>query len=278
MTTGSNILHFSNTPSFASLPMYTMAELQDISAKWWLGVAQHMRRTGVTNVPDQLTDPKDITRHWLDPALLFSQTCGYPLTHSLANKVTVIAIPIYHAAGCHGAEYCSMIIVPENHDAENFDDLQGSTIAINARDSHSGFNVVRAMIAQCAKPGRSFFTDVTMTNAHIGSIEAVRQGSVHCAAIDAVTLALVEKYRPDILRGVRVLCQSPNAPGLPFITRKNISTAELKKLQDGLFAALADTELSRLADKMLIKGAVLAQPDDYQRILEIEKIGGGIDL
>ena len=276
MSSGANILRFPNTPRPASLPMYIMPELEGTVTNWWHGVAHHMREQGVENVPDVLSVPEDRIQHWLDPDLLFSQTCGYPLTHILAERVTVIAIPIYDAPGCEGSEYSSMVIVPENLKVDTLADLSGLDVAINGWDSHSGFNIFRAMVAEVAEPGERFFLRTLVTNSHARSIAALRNKEAQCAAIDAVTLALIGKHRPEELEGIRILCQSPMAPGLPYVTSGSVSEDELQKLQTGLFAALADTDLMPLAENLLIKGATLPGPADYQRIIDIEKAGASV--
>jgi ABC-type phosphate/phosphonate transport system substrate-binding protein len=261
--------------------MYNLPELEDIISMWWAGVARHMRDAGVKNVPDVLSTPVDQLQHWLDPDLLFSQTCGYPLVTVLKDKVNIIAIPLYNAPGCEGSDYSSMIIVREGLKANSLADLAGLDVAINGRDSHSGYNILRAMVADLIKPEDSmnkFFNRTLITHAHARSITSVKSGEAHCASIDAVTLALIRKYRPDDLQGIRVLCQSPPAPGLPFITKGNISDDELIKMQAGLFSALADKDLAPLCDALLIKGATLAQSEEYQRILDIEQAGSGIIL
>lgn len=276
MNSGSNILRFPNAPRPASLPMYSLPELEGTITKWWHGVAHHMREAGVANIPDVLTIPDDRIQHWLDPDLLFSQTCGYPLTHILADKVTVIATPIYDAPGCEGADYSSMVIIPENLNVNNLSDLAGLDVAINGWDSHSGFNIFRAMVAEVAEPGERFFLRTLVTDSHARSIAAVRNKEAQCAAVDAVTLAMIGKHQPESLDGIRVLCQSPMAPGLPYITSRKVSDEELQKLQTGLFAALADSDLVPLAEDLLIKGATLAGPEDYQRIIDIETAGASV--
>ncbi len=278
MSNSSNILRFPNAPRYASLTMYTFPELEETISRWWRGVAHHMREAGVENVPDFLTTPENLVPHWRSPDLLFSQTCGYPLTTTLKDNVRIIAIPLYEADGCEGSDYSSMIIVHDDLKIENFADLSGHDVAINGYDSHSGYNILKAMVADVASPGEKFFSRTLISYSHAQSILSVRNKEAHCASIDAVTLALIGKYYPDNLKGVRVLCQSPMAPGLPYITRGDCSDEDLMKLQTGLFAALADSDLTPVAEALLIKGATLAQPEEYQRIIDIKQAGAAIDL
>ena len=43
--------------------------------------------------------------HWLNPRLLLSQTCGYPLMTELRDRVTLLATPRYLFEGCAGSDY-----------------------------------------------------------------------------------------------------------------------------------------------------------------------------
>ena len=95
----------------ASLPMYDLPGLEAATDAWWAGLAAAFRAEGIRDVPARLTREADHAALWTAPDLLFSQSCGYPLTHALAGRVTLVATPIYHCAGCGGGSYRSEIVV-----------------------------------------------------------------------------------------------------------------------------------------------------------------------
>ncbi len=278
MSDTADIVPFPSMAGLASMPMYTLPELESTVADWWRGVARHMRAAGVHQAPEFLTSPGAVLDHWLDEKLVFSQTCGFPLMFLLDDRVRLVATPIYDAPGCDGPTYRSMIIVPEDLDVSTLSDLSSLTVAINGRDSQSGFNAFRALVATVTEPDEKFFDRTIMTGAHSDSIKAVRQRTAHCAAIDGVTFALHQRYRPDAVAGIRILCETEAAPGLPFITSGKTSDDELAAIRDGLFAALADPELMPLADKQLLKGAAVLELEDYGVIKEMAAAGAAVDL
>ena len=278
MITSADVVPFPTTAGLASLPMYTLPEQADTVSAWWRGLGRHMREAGVSRAPEFLTKPDSVMEHWVDDKLLFSQTCGFPLIFLLEDRVRMVATPIYDAPGCDGPTYRSMIIVPDDLDVEGLADLRGLDVAVNERDSQSGFNAFRATVASVAEPGAPFFGRTVMTGAHRDSLRAVQDHSVQCAAIDGVTLALQQRYRPDLMAGVRILCETEPAPGLPFITRGDVSDDELEALRDGLFAALADPELKPLADKQLLTGAEVLELEDYAVIREMATAGAQVEL
>src|SRR5262245_43660702 len=151
--------------ALASLPMYNLPELDAATDAWWQGLARAFRREGVTGVPDALDSRPDFQQVLLSPDLFFAQTCGYPLTHALAGKVTLLATPCYAADGCAAADYCSLVIVAADNPAGDVAALRGARCAVNGTDSQSGYNALRALVAPLADGGR-FFGRVAVSGSH----------------------------------------------------------------------------------------------------------------
>ncbi|HTJ90442.1 MAG TPA: PhnD/SsuA/transferrin family substrate-binding protein [Acidocella sp.] len=84
----------------------------------------------------------------------------------------------------------------------NLTELRGGICAINAIDSHSGMNVLRAELASCSPP-TPFFAEVRVTGGHAASLAAIQKGEADVAAIDCVTFALLARWRPDAVSGLR---------------------------------------------------------------------------
>ena len=85
------------------------------------------------------------------PASILSQTCGYPYATRLRGRVRLVATPVYRAEGCDGARYRSVLLVRADDRAENLADLRGRRVALNADDSQSGHNALRAAVAPLAQ-------------------------------------------------------------------------------------------------------------------------------
>src|SRR3546814_9448924 len=109
----------------ASLPMYDLPGLEAATDAWWAGLAAAFRAEGLHQVPERLTREGGHAALWTAPDLLFSQTCGYPLTHALAGRVTLVATPIYDCPGCDGGRYRSEILVRAADAAGQLADLKG---------------------------------------------------------------------------------------------------------------------------------------------------------
>jgi ABC-type phosphate/phosphonate transport system substrate-binding protein len=253
----------------ASLPMYDLPEIEATTDEWWKGLARAFRREGITDVPDTLWRGESYRELWTRGDLLLSQTCGYPLTHELRGKITLVATPCYSAPGCNGPNYCSIVVVHEDSTAGDISELEGATCVINNRDSQSGYNALRALIAPIAS-GKRFFRSVTISGSHMNSLKLVSKGEADVAAVDCVTHELVRRYRTSAIDGTRPLCLTANAPALPYITSRYAQDNLVARLRNGLQAACDDPKLSDSREILMLQGFCVLAISDYERVAEME--------
>jgi ABC-type phosphate/phosphonate transport system substrate-binding protein len=213
----------------AALGMYDPRWLHDANNRLWQALADRLREAGWADLPDHLCRTLPLAAIWTEPRLVLAQTCGYPLTMQLGSTVALVATPIYGAPGCAGAWHRSAIIVRQGDRADTLKDLAGRSAAINARDSNTGMNLLRARIAPLAQ-GARFFERVIETGSHARSVWAVIAGRADTAAIDAVTLALLHDRYPALARRIRVLDWTMATPGLPLITARAGDVALLRRV------------------------------------------------
>jgi ABC-type phosphate/phosphonate transport system substrate-binding protein len=243
----------------ASLPMYDLPELRSATDRLWREIRALLE---LERAPLELSRDRSPEEIWNDPALLFAQTCGYPLTHGLTGKVCVIAAPRYSARGCRGASYSSLVVVPSSASVTGLRDLRGKICAVNQTSSHSGMNALRAEIAPLSGGGR-FFGSVKITGSHAASLELVAQGAADVAAIDCVTYALLERCRPHVVARTRVIAEIGAAPALPFITRHAELVAPLRAALECLSA--------EARAPLLLEGFEPVTEAAYRVILELEE-------
>lgn len=255
--------------SVASLPMYDLPEAAAATDAWWAGLARAFAREGLRDVPDRLTRGGDHAELWRAPDLLFSQACGYPLTHAFRHDLCLVATPAYGVPGCNGPEYRSFVMVRKDDPAERIAGLRGRIAAFNAPDSQSGYSALRAAVATVSGGG-AFFARTAISGSHAESLAMVARGEADVCAVDCVTYALLARYRPRAVDGLRCLAEGPCAPGLPYVTRAGLDQDSLARLRAGLFAALDDPALAGPRAALFIEGAEVLPATAYARILEIE--------
>ena len=254
----------------AGFPMYDLPMLAEVTAAWWAGLAAALGAEGIAEVPARLDRETPAPALWLAPDLLLAQTCGYPLTHALRGRVSYVATPCYAAEGCSGSAYRSRLLVRRDEPAGSLADLAGRRVACNVFDSHSGMNVLRRMVAPLAREGR-FFAEVAEVGSHRAAMRAVAEGAADLCAVDCVTHALLARYAPADVAPLRVLDESPAAPGLPYITRRDASPDLLARLRAGLASAFADPGLAEVRAALLLSGLELCPPGDYEVIAEMAR-------
>jgi len=149
--------------------------------------------------------------------------------------------------------------------AQSLEDLRGRRCAVNGTHSHSGYNILRAMLAPSAARG-SFFSEVKTSGSHVGSLQLVIDNAADVAAIDGVTLTLVARHRPEMREAVRVLAPSPLAPGLPYVTTSGAGKETIKRLRNAIGAALQDPMAREARMQLLIVGVQVLPARAYAAI------------
>jgi ABC-type phosphate/phosphonate transport system substrate-binding protein len=260
----------------ASLAMYdSVPPVRAANIRFWQGIRDRMRSAGF-EAPETLDFETAHDDVWLKPDLVMAQTCGYPYVQHLKGKVRLVATPAYDFAGGEGTERVSFIVVPESRTARRLEDLRGKVAAINDWGSNSGMNLFRAALAPLAGDGR-FFSAVKVTGGHIPSIKAIQAGEVDVASIDTVTWGMLDRHRPDMLAGVRILAETPSGPGLPFITRLAASDAEVEALRRAIADTIADPACADAMKALGLRRIELLGDGDYDRLdahrREAERLG-----
>ena len=253
--------------------MYDFPEVHGAHDTVWTHIARRLEEAGIAGVPARLDRTRGTHALWSDPALLLSQCCGADLVGGYAGRLDLLATPRYRAPGCDGCHYSSVVIVAEESAASELAHLRGAVCVVNGHESHSGTNALRALIAPLARQGR-FFSRVIVSGSHPASVAAVAKGEAAVAAIDAVTYAHLERYRPASLEGTRRLCYTERAPGIPFVTRSGGAAERVGHLQRALVAAFEEREVRAAAADMFIDGVEILPLCAYERIDEFKRRAG----
>jgi len=248
------------------ISMYDMPERRPAIEDWWAGLTRHWQAAGLRDIPASAHMPdSDLYELWQAPDLFIAQTCGFPLTHRLKDRVTLVATPVHAVDGCAGGSYHSVIVARSDSDVHSLDDVAGKVAAINGYDSQSGWNALRHSLIGKGAPAR-----ILETGGHRKSVAAVREGRADVAAIDCVTYAGLQQLVPQEVAPLRIVARSASAPALPYITRRAIVPADLEKLRAGLRAAMVDPALADTRAAMQIAGMETVPLQTYDRLLEME--------
>jgi ABC-type phosphate/phosphonate transport system substrate-binding protein len=210
--------------------------------------------------PDPATlppDELDFHQLWLNPALLFGQTCWGPMELGLAQHVQVVAQPSYDAyEGGQGELYSSALVMPADggppvaspQDGQAvipIDLLRGKHFTFNNPDSMSGLiGLTRDLEAM----GESLdiFASRSESGGHRSSIVAVAEGRADIAAIDCESWALAQRFEPAA-KGVKVVGWTARRKGLPYITARTMPETMVAAMRE----AVAAVESGRLEQSLV---------------------------
>ncbi|WP_373084377.1 phosphate/phosphite/phosphonate ABC transporter substrate-binding protein [Sneathiella sp.] len=101
------------------------------------------------------------------------------------------------------------------------------------------------------------------TGSHRKSIQAVADGTVDVAAIDAVSWELAKRHEPAAAT-LRVIKTTNPTPGLPYISARR-SARDVDQIHLAVIDAMASLEES-IREDLLLMGFAATQDTDYQII------------
>ncbi len=248
-----------------SLPLYPLPELRPATDALWQGIARHLMQFGLSTVPTQLDQPKDLLFHWRRPELLFSQICPDAFVRQVP-PATLVATPCYDAPGCDGPYISSLLIVRKDHLATSVPELYGGRCVVDRWQSAS-YGALLAAVAPFHDEGR-FFRDVQISGDPRASLVRVGAGEADICAIDAVLYELIHEHAPSLLNQTRVLCRTPPLPAPPFITNE---AAHQPLLFKTLQTMLYDLELLDARATLLFQNVRAVPATAYQSYLQREQ-------
>ena len=206
----------------------------------------------VSDVPwqerERLFDLGEIQILWL---------CGLPYVNKadLADSgLELLAVPVPAGARYQGRPvYFSDVVVRRESLFESFVELRGASWAYNEPRSHSGFNVVRAYLAEIGEFG-GFFGSVIESGAHTNSIELILSGAIDGTAIDSTVLEWLSSQRADLDDQLRVIDTIGPSPIPPWVISKRLP----QRLRSQVRQLLLDLPSNPLGRNALV-GAQLAK-------------------
>ena len=173
------------------------------------------------------------------------------------SGMELLAVPVPSGPRYQGRPvYYSDVVVRRESEFESFFDLRGAAFAFNEPRSHSGFNVVRAYLAEFGQH-EGFFGSAVESGAHARSIEMILAGAVESAAIDSTVLEWLQSRRADLANELRVIEAIGPSPIPPWVASKKLASPLRRQIRQVLLhlhrnpagqAALAQARLEKFLE------------------------------
>jgi ABC-type phosphate/phosphonate transport system substrate-binding protein len=255
---------------FAGLPMYNLPEMRPVNARFWEALRGLLLEAGLDDVPKTLVFERGPVPPRLEPEMLFSQTCGYPLETVFKGQAIRLGAPVYDAPGCDGPTHCAFFVVPRESAAHSLADLKGSAWLLNSKVSNSGMNLPRRAVAEIAG-GRPFFGKITETGGHPASLDRLLRGEGDAASIDCVTYAFWRHYRPEAAERVRIIGRTPPSPAIPFVTSVATPAATVDILRAALRSVASEPRYAAVRAGLMLAGIEDVPDAAYRGLLDYER-------
>jgi ABC-type phosphate/phosphonate transport system substrate-binding protein len=235
--------------TIASLAMYPFNHLRSAYDQLW----DSMRGRLSFAAPELnwVLDPLDACRR---DDLLLGQTCGWPLVTELAPSLRVIGTFDCDVEGARDGTYCSVLV---SNSADRLDDIvrrPDLVVVANAADSLSGWISLRVATASAG----CHLDTAEWTGSHAASIEVLRSGRAHLAAIDAVTWAHIGTDELTVVgSGPRIRC-------LPLVTARSSTDATVEELRAALGETMRDPSMASVCATLKIRTFLERDLADYE--------------
>lgn len=155
-----------------------------------------------------------------------------------------VARPVFNALDCRAGNYFSYIVTGD-------DGPDNPVVGVNSPSSYSGYtSLFTWMEKRGIRPA-----SVTLTHSHEASLQALRDGVIHLAAIDANSWTLLDQS------GVRIIGRGEEMASPPFVQSKHSPVAP-----DVMFEALSST-LKKMS-VVGIGGVMSTSKDDYTEMAD----------
>ena len=245
--------------TIASLAMYPFLHLRSAQERLWDGVRS--RLSFLAPALDWDLDPFTASRR---DDLVLGQTCGWPLVTELASTVRVLGTFDCDVDGASDGTYCSVIVTNTGVSLAEVLHRPDLVVAANSPDSLSGWISLQSVAASAGVRLEA----VEWTGAHAASIEALREGRVQLAAIDAVSWV----HLGGADSGLSVVGHGPRIPCLPLITSRSSSDAMVGELRRGLGATVRDPAMAEACATLRIRDFLARDLADYEGISELAEL------
>lgn len=250
--------------------MYVLPEMEGANSAFLAALQRRLRAKGIDTTGIRSKSSRDAVPDGIEPGIIFTQICGYPLFKHYRDQYRMLATPHYAMPGCVGSNHRAFFMVRADDPAGRLEDLRGRIFGCNSLLSNSGMNLPRLSLARVAG-GRPFFSSVVMTGAHVTSLERLDERSIDICSIDNVTWGFFKKFRPVAAERYRILDESVSSPSLPFVTSVNTTASDAVALAEALYEFMNDPQVAHIRGALKLTG--LSGPDvaAYERLAEYER-------
>jgi ABC-type phosphate/phosphonate transport system substrate-binding protein len=249
-----------------SLPMYDFPEVHTSTKAILDALSEAFSKLGDSS---QAAFPEssihaDLMRMWKDDSTLFSQSCGLPFVEDLHDYVDIVATLKWSGISDERGLYRTVIVAREELGVASLGDVDGLQPVITNTQSLSGWCSLGVALSDIGADS-SYVLPYVESEGHAKSLQFLQDKRADFASIDPGTFQLLQRHRPALTHGLRVIGNGPLVPATPMHVSK-VRTAEFGALQDAVLEVFSRPELAGARAEIGIDGAVATSTSDYSLI------------
>jgi ABC-type phosphate/phosphonate transport system substrate-binding protein len=246
-----------------SLPMYDFPEVQTSTKAILDALSEAFTELGDVS---QASFPEssihaDLMSMWKDDATLFSQSCGLPFVEDLHDYVDIAATLKWTGISDERGWYRTVIVAREELGVASLSEVGGLQPVITNQQSLSGWCSLGVALSDIGA-NASYVLPYVESEGHAKSLQYLQDKRADFASIDPGTFQLLQRHRPSLTNGLRVIGNGPHVPATPMHVSK-IRTAEFGALQAAVLEIFSRPELATARADIGIDGAVAVSASDY---------------
>ncbi|MCD0504523.1 phosphate/phosphite/phosphonate ABC transporter substrate-binding protein [Bordetella petrii] len=219
--------------------------------------------------------PAPIGELWNQPGLCGAFMCGWPFAMALQAGRAYIPIagvvpdwPAYRGR----ARYRSEFLVRADSPWRTLADTAGGRYGWMVRDSQSGWNAPRAVLARRLPAGGSRFSASKGPYGNPrGLLRALTDKEIDLTAVDSWYLDLLRAHDPGALAGLRTLAYTPWTPNPLLVAGPDVDAAVAARLSQALLILHKDPRDATLLRNAHVARFVRPDPVRYSALVDMEQ-------
>ena len=206
----------------------------------------------------------DLMRMWKDDTTLFSQSCGLPFVEELHDYVDIVATLKWTGISDEHGWYRTVIVAREELGVITLSEVGGLQPVVTNTQSLSGWCSLGVALSDVGADA-SYVLPYVESEGHAKSLQFLQDKRADFASIDPGTFQLLQRHRPALTNGLRVIGNGPHVPATPMHVSK-VRTATFEALRSTTLEVFSRPELASARAEIGIDGAVAIGASDYSLI------------
>ena len=249
-----------------SLPMYDFPEVQASTKAILDALSDVFTKLGDASQPafPESSIHAHLMKMWKDDQTLFSQSCGLPFVEDLHDYVDIVATLKWTGISDERGWYRTVIVAREELGVATLGEVGGMQPVITNQQSLSGWCSLGVALSDIGADS-SYVLPYVESEGHAKSLQFLQDKRADFASIDPGTFQLLQRHRPSLTKGLRVIGNGPHVPATPMHVSK-VRSADFEALQAAVLEVFSRAELAGARAAIGIDGAVAISASDYSLI------------